>query len=188
MLFIIILVVTAVGILVVLAVVARVLGHPLFTRTYVNGSLVDVDFWNRKEAENDEEFEGRTSGTKNGVTGIDIDDAGEVDTAGIFGEAGGPSTAVRRWDVEKSVRGKGSERVSEGCGEESHGESAVSGCGDDDELRTPEGIRIITRRPGHGVTAVRRVHGYLTKWNQKYNVYTGREGLWNEKFGEEYKD
>ncbi|WP_416174521.1 hypothetical protein [Bifidobacterium crudilactis] len=173
----IIILVTAVGILAVLAVVARVLGHPLITRTHVNGSLVDIDFWNRKESENDEKFEGRASDSENGVTGTDINDAGEVDTAGIHSETSGFTEIIRRWDVEKSVRGKDSERLSEGCGEESHGESAVSRCGDG----SSDGIR-----REHGSATPKRVHGYLTKWNEKYNIFEESEGLWNEEFGKEY--
>lgn len=179
----IIVVVTAVGILVVLAVVARVLGHPLITRTHVNGSLVDISLWNRKESESDKEFERRAQSDADGVTGFDIDNAGEADVTGISGEADRSSTIVRRWSVKKLVRREDFERIPEGCDQGTHGEPAVQGCGDDGEFRTAGGSR-----REHGSTTPKRIHGYLTKWNEKYGIYTGKEGLWNEKFGEEYKD
>lgn len=178
MIALIIVVVTAVGILAVLAVVARVLGHPLITRTHVNGELVDVDFWHRKEQEYDEEFETGTQGTENGVTGTDINDAGETNPAGIHRETSGSTEVVRGWDVEKLVCREDLGRVSERCDENQNGKSAVSGCGDDGEFRN--------QRSRRGVTAPKRVHGYLTKWNEKYNIFEESEGLWNEEFGKEY--
>lgn len=184
----IIILVTAVGIPVVLAVVARVLGHPLITRTHVNGLLVDVDFWHRKEAENDEEFETGTQGTENGVTGTDHDDAGETNSSGIHSETSRSSTAFRRWNEPKFVRREDFGRVFERCDAGTHGEAAVQGCGDGEVFVTTDGIRIITRRPQRGVTTPKRVHGMMTKWNLKYNIFEESEGLWDEEFGSEYKE
>jgi hypothetical protein len=184
----IIILVTAVGILAVLAVVARVLGHPLITRTHVNGSLVDISLWNRKEEESDKEFERRAQSDADGVAGFDIDNAGEADVTGIHRETSGSTEVVRGWDVEKLVCREDLGRVSERCDENQNGEPTVSGCGDGEVFVTTDGIRIITRRPQRGVTAPKRVHGMMTKWNLKYGIFEESEGLWNEEFGSEYKE